>query len=152
MIQAIAAVTGDLIWEYRRDLPEDTATRGLATTNRNLAIYEDRIIDTSAGGYVFALDAATGEQVWDTRVLDYETHPALQSSGPIIADGKVISARSCSTRGGPDACVIVAHDAMTGKELWRRRTISSPGEPGDEAWGDVPFEERQHVGAWMVPS
>lgn len=31
--------------------------------NRNLAIYEDRIIDTSAAGYVFALDAATGEHV-----------------------------------------------------------------------------------------
>ena len=125
---------------------------GLATTNRNLAIYEDRIIDTSADGYVFALDAATGRQVWETRILDYETHPALQSSGPIIADGKVISGRSCSSRGGPDACVIVAHDAVTGEELWRRRTIPAPGEPGDETWGDVPFEERKHVGAWMVPS
>ena len=152
VIQAIDAATGDLLWEYRRDLPDDTATQGLATTNRNLAIYEDRIIDTSADGYVFALDAETGRQVWETRILDYETHPALQSSGPIIADGKVISGRSCSTRGGPDACVIVAHDATTGEELWRRRTIPAPGEPGDETWGDVPFEERKHVGAWMVPS
>ena len=23
---------------------------------------------------------------------------------------------------------------------------------GDENWGDVPYEERKHVGAWMVPS
>ena len=111
----------------------------------------NRIIDTSADGYVFALDAETGRQVWETQILDYETHPALQSSGPIIAGGKVISGRSCSTRGGPDACVIVAHDATTGDELWRRRTIPAPGEPGDETWGDVPFEERKHVGAWMVP-
>ena len=50
------------------------------------------------------------------------------------------------------ACVITAHDARTGAELWRRRTIPAPGEPGDETWGDVPFEERKHVGAWMVPS
>ena len=48
--------------------------------------------------------------------------------------------------------MIVAHDATTGEELWRRRTIPAPGEPGDETWGDVPFEERRHVGAWMVPS
>ena len=81
VIQAIDGATGDLVWEYRRDLPEDTATRGLATTNRNLAIYGDRIIDTSADGYVFALDAATGELAWETRILDYDTHPALQSSG-----------------------------------------------------------------------
>ena len=54
--------------------------------------------------------------------------------------------------GGPDACVITAHDAKNGSELWRRRTIPAPGEPGDETWGDVPFEQRSHVGAWMVPS
>ena len=75
VIQAIDAATGDLLWEYRRDLPDDTATRGLATTNRNLAIYENRIIDTSADGYVFALDAATGRQTWETQILDYEVHP-----------------------------------------------------------------------------
>ena len=26
------------------------------------------------------------------------------------------------------------------------------GEPGDETWGDVPMEQRWHVGTWMVPS
>ena len=54
--------------------------------------------------------------------------------------------------GGPDACIITAHDARTGAELWRRRTIPAPGEPGDETWGGVPFEERVHVGTWMPPS
>ena len=53
---------------------------------------------------------------------------------------------------GPNACVVTAHDAATGEELWRRRLIPAPGEPGDETWGGVPFEERRHVGAWMVPS
>jgi alcohol dehydrogenase (cytochrome c) len=48
--------------------------------------------------------------------------------------------------------VVTAHDARTGKELWRTRTIPRPGEPGDETWGDVPIEERFHVGTWMVPS
>ena len=33
-------------------------------------------------------------------ILDYKTQPAMQSSGPIIADGKVISGRSCLPRGG----------------------------------------------------
>ena len=79
-------------------------------------------------------------------------NPALQGAGPIIANGKVISGRSCMPRGGPDACVITAHDAATGRELWRRRTIPAPGEPGDETWGDVPFEDRKHVGTWMPPS
>ena len=154
VIQAIDAVTGDLKWEYRRELPDDLGEYlgALSATNRNLAIYTDLIIDTSADEYVFALDAISGDLVWETRILDYKTNPALHTSGPIIADGKIISGRSCRANSGPDGCVITAHDARTGEELWRRRTIPAPGEPGDETWGDVPFEERRHVGTWMVPS
>ena len=155
VIQAIDAVTGDLIWEYRRDRPDDLAEYmigSLTDTNRNLAIHGELIIDTSGDDYLFALDAKTGELVWETQVLDYRVHPANQTSGPIVADGKVVSGRSCAPKGGPHACVIVAHDAATGAELWRRRLIPGPGEPGDESWGGVPFEERRHVGSWMVPS
>ena len=155
VIQAIDAVTGDLIWEYRRERPDDLAEYmigSLTDTNRNLAIHGGLIIDTSGDDYVFALDAQTGELVWETQVLDYRVHPANQTSGPIVAGGKVVSGRSCAPKGGPHACVIVAHDAATGAELWRRRLIPGPGEPGDESWGGVPFEERKHVGSWMVPS
>ena len=155
VIQAIDAVTGDLIWEYRRDRPDDLAEYmigSLTDTNRNLAIHGGLIIDTSGDDYIFALDARTGELVWETQVLDYRVHPANQTSGPIVAGGKVVSGRSCAPKGGPHACVIVAHDAATGDELWRRRLIPGPGEPGDESWGGVPFEERKHVGSWMVPS
>ena len=74
------------------------------------------------------------------------------SSGPIIANGKVIAGRQCQPDATHDACVITAHDAKTGKELWRTRTIPRPGEPGNETWGDVPLEQRWHVGTWMVPS
>ncbi len=152
VIQAIDAVTGDLKWEYRRDHPEDLSefvTPMLSGINRNIAIYDNLIIDTSVDDHVFALDADTGDMAWETEILDYETYRAMQSSGPIIANGKVISGRSCRK---PDSCVITAHDARTGAELWRRRTIPAPGEPGDETWGDVAFEDRQHVGTWMVPS
>ena len=155
VIQAIEGATGDLVWEYRRSLPEDVdefLIAVLAEINRNLAIYDNLIIDTSVDDYVFALDATTGRLAWETQILDYRKNPANQTSGPIIAGGKIISGRSCTPRGGPDACVITAHDARTGRELWRTRTIPAPGEPGDETWGDVPFEERKHVGAWMVPS
>ena len=155
VIQAIDAVTGDLVWEHRREGPDDVDEffyADLWENNRNLAIYDNLIIDTSVDDHVFALDARTGDLVWDTEVLNYQTHPAMQSSGPIIANGKVITGRSCMPVGGPDACVITAHDARTGAELWRRRTIPRPGEPGGDTWGAVPFEDRRHVGTWMVPS
>ncbi|MDB9968585.1 PQQ-binding-like beta-propeller repeat protein [Gammaproteobacteria bacterium] len=154
VIQAIDAESGDFIWEYRRDIPDDLyeMVGGNARNNRNLAIYENLIINTSDDNFVFALDALTGEMVWETKIFDYKVNSATHSSGPIIADGTVISGRSCRPWGGPNACVITAHDASTGAELWRRRLIPAPGEPGDETWGDVPFDQRQHVGSWMVPS
>ncbi|MDD9896982.1 MAG: PQQ-binding-like beta-propeller repeat protein [Gammaproteobacteria bacterium] len=154
VIEALDAESGDFIWEYRRDIPEDLyeMVGGNARNNRNIAIYEDKIINTSDDNYIFALNALTGEEVWETEILDYQVNSATHSSGPIIADGLAISGRSCRPWGGPDACIIAAHNASTGEEVWRRRLIPAPGEPGDETWGDVAFEDRHHVGSWMVPS
>ena len=154
VIQALDAVTGDLRWEYRRDVPDDVDDYlgGLISVNRNVAIHGRLVIDTANDDYLFALDALSGELVWETRLFDYTVNPARHSAGPIVAGGKVISGRSCRPRRGPEACVIMAHDAATGEELWRRRLIPAPGEPGDETWGGVPYEERAHVGSWMVPS
>ncbi len=153
VIQAIDAVTGDLRWEYRRDLPDDVDDYvGGSTVNRNIAIFGHYIIDTSTDDYIYALDAETGRLAWETEILDYTLNAARHSSGPIIAGGKAISGRSCRPGGGPEACVIAAHDAGTGAEVWRTRLVPAPGEPGDETWGGVPFEERVHVGSWMAPS
>ena len=117
VIQAINAVTGDLQWEYQREQPDDLEdfVPGLGQINRNIAIHDTLIIDTSTDDYVFALDATSGRLEWETQILDYHTLPAHQSSGPIIANGKVISGRSCMPTGGPDACIIAAHDAVTGE-------------------------------------
>ena len=48
--------------------------------------------------------------------------------------------------------MLTAFDAQTGKELWRTHTIPRPDEPGGDTWGDIPYEQRRHVGLWMVPS
>ena len=82
IIQAIDAGTGDLLWEYRRDLPDDLDDYLFAVaTNRNVAIYGNLIIDNSADDYVYAIDATTGEPAWETQILDYRTHPANQNRG-----------------------------------------------------------------------
>ena len=148
-IQALNAVTGDVIWEYRRELPKDLRRSNEA--NRNLAIYGTTIIDTSSDNQVYALDARTGALVWQTPIYDH-TKRATASSGPIVANGKIIGGRNCQPDAGADGCIITAHDARTGKEIWRTRTIPRPGEPGGDTWGNVPWESRWHVGTWMPPS
>ncbi len=151
--QAFDAATGDLLWTYRRSVPDDIGKYyPAADTNRNLAIYGNLILDNGADGYAYAIDAETGKLAWETPILKEHLHGAKNSSGPIVIDGMAVSGRSCMPAGGPESCVITAFDAKTGKDVWRTRTIPKPGEPGDETWGDVPYEKRWQVGSWMVPS
>src|SRR4026209_2198183 len=110
LIQALDAQTGDFIWEYQRQL----AANGRRGTNRNIAIYGNTIIDTSQDNSVYALDAQTGKLSWQTQILD-PGKPANASSGPIIANGKVISGRQCQPSATHEGCIITAHDAKTGK-------------------------------------
>ncbi len=151
-IQAFDAATGDVIWQYRRSLPDDLEDYfPVPSINRNLAIHGTSIIDTSSDDYLFALDARTGELQWETKLMDYQ-RGAQHTSGPIIANGKIISGRGCEPEGSPAACVIMAHDATTGEEIWRTRLIGEPGTPAGDTWGGLPDEERWHVGSWLVPS
>ena len=146
-VQAFDGASGELLWEYRRVFPADVS----AGTNRSLAIWGTTLIDAGSDNTLYAIDARTGKLVWETPV-HAPTLRARATSGPIIANGKVITGRQCQPDATHEACVITAHDAATGKELWRARTIPRPGEPGDSSWGGVPMEQRWHVGSWMVPS
>ena len=152
LTQAIDGDTGDLLWEYRASCR--TALKDyipIPAINRNLAIYGNFIIDTGTDNYVYALDARTGKLAWETPVLDSEdarAHHRRTDHRERQGDHRP----QCQPEAGRDSCVVTAHDAKTGKELWRIHTIPRTGEPGDETWGDVPMEQRWHVGTWMVPS
>jgi alcohol dehydrogenase (cytochrome c) len=152
LIQSLDAATGDLLWEFKRQFPEGFRG-GTANTTRTLALWDKTVIDLSADDFVYGVNVETGKLAWETRVLDYREDSGTQSGGPIVAGGKIFSTRACRFNNtSPNGCVITAHDATTGKELWRRRTIPRPGEPGDETWGNVAEKDRRHVGAWMTPS
>jgi len=151
-ITALDAASGDVLWTHQRELPKDMGQYlTFPDTNRNLAIYGNLIIARGSDDHIYAVDAQTGKLAWDTQILDYKKG-AKQSSGPIIADGLAITGRSCEPEGGPDACVITAHDAKTGKEVWRTSTIARGDDPNDKTWGGLPLEKRMQVGAWMNAS
>ena len=67
-IQALNAVTGDLLWQYSRVMPADARL----AVRRNIAIYGDRLFVPTSDDHVVALDVRTGTVVWDTAaVADY---------------------------------------------------------------------------------
>jgi alcohol dehydrogenase (cytochrome c) len=146
-IQAFDGKSGQLLWEYKRKFPEGV----MGSTNRSMAIWGTTLIDAGGDNQIYAVDARTGTLVWETPVHE-PTVRAHATSGPLIAGGKIITGRQCQPDATFEGCVVTAHDAATGKELWRTHTIPQPGEPGNDSWGDVPMEQRWHVGTWMVPS
>ena len=148
VIQALDATNGDLVWEYRRRREDDSGSRN----RRNLAIFGHRLFHLTDDHHLIAVDARDGALLWETEERGSGAGIG-HMGGPMVAAGVVVSGRSCSARGGPDICYLAGHDPETGKELWSRRTIPRPGEPGDDSWGDLPDERRWHVGSWgSVPS
>ena len=152
VIQALDAATGDLIWQYRpaasKAAEGSDASRGI---QRNIAIFGDKIFATTGDAHIIAVDARTGKLAWDTKVANSALGYGY-TSGPIVVRGKVIAGMSGCTRYKEDVCFISAHDAATGKEVWRTSTIARPGEPGGDTWGDLPLTFRAGGDAWIPGS
>ncbi len=142
-IQAVDAASGDLIWEYQRDYPR-TVTPA-AARSKSLGIYEDMIYFAAPDGFLLALDAKTGKLRWETKVDD----GGQTAGGILVADGKVITNRTCG-QSKRENCFIAAHDARTGREVWRFYTTAAPGEPGGDTWADMPVQERA-ASPWGLP-
>lgn len=136
-VQALDAANGLLLWEYRR------GDDNFASRSKGLAIYHDLIFYTAPDSFVVAIDARTGEERWATQT-DSRGH----TSAPLVVNGKVISGGACfSSR---DNCYLVAHDAMSGDELWRFYTTPEPGQPGDESWNGALLQNRL-ASTWGLP-
>jgi len=151
VVQALDGRTGDLLWEYRRDLPKVEGGYHndlLDRTRGTIALYADKIFLATSDAHVVALDARTGKVVWDTEVADYRKGYTF-TGGPLVAKGKVIAGISgCTNPTTEGGCFIVAVDASTGKQVWLTHTIAQPGSPGDESWNGLPGEKRNGGSSW----
>jgi alcohol dehydrogenase (cytochrome c) len=149
-IQALNAATGDLIWEYKRELPENLfADIPNVMAKRNMAIYEDKLIAATSDAHIIALDAKTGKVVWDHTTADW-TKGWRYTGGPFVVNGKVIQGMTGCGNAEPGGCFITGHDAKTGAELWRVYTIAHPGDPNYDTWNGLPLESRFGASAWIT--
>jgi alcohol dehydrogenase (cytochrome c) len=143
-IQALDAVTGDLLWQYSRVMPSDARL----SVRRNIALFGDLLYAPTSDDHVVALDVKTGTVVWDVPVADY--HLGWQTTGgPLVARGKVLLGIVGQAPGGG---AVVALDALTGKEAWRFHTIARPGEFGGDSWNGLAVEKRSGASVWTAGS
>jgi alcohol dehydrogenase (cytochrome c) len=153
IVEAVDATTGDLLWRYRRNLPDNIANvTGTRYRYRNVSIYDDKIFLATNDAFLVALDAKTGEVVWETQRADYRERVA-QTAGPTIVKGKLITGSRCNPSSPrPGGCFITAHDVASGDEIWRVNTAATPDQVGGDSWGGLPRAARRHASAWMVGS
>ena len=150
-LQAWDATTGDLLWDFERQPPDDVRehTR-FGDRTRNLAIYGTNIYHLTADAQLLAVDAGSGELSWLRRTADYRDGIS-HSSGAMIINGQVVSGRTCEPASLIARCFIAAHDPDSGDENWRFYTAAGSDDPGGRTWGDLPVANRVHASAWGLP-
>jgi PQQ-dependent dehydrogenase (methanol/ethanol family) len=148
IVQALDAETGDLLWQYTHALEPGAS----AFHKRGLALHGNRLFIGTSDVHVVALDVATGEPVWDTRIGDFRIREGI-NGGPLVVRGKVVIGTTGTGVGAkPGGPQIVGLDEQTGEIAWRLGTIARPGEPGGESWNGIPFDQRSGASVWTPPS
>ena len=128
---AVNAATGQLLWSYDPKVPKDWGANACCdVVNRGVAIWQGKVYVGTLDGRLIALDAGSGEPVWQQLTIDPKWRYTI-TGAPRIVKGKVLIGN-----GGAEFGVrgyVSAYDAQTGKLVWRFYTV--PGDPAK------PFEQ-----------
>jgi alcohol dehydrogenase (cytochrome c) len=127
---ALDLLTGREIW--RHQTPVGQGAQGCCgTPNRGFALRGDRLFKVTFEGLLIALDAKTGEKIWEAKMADHKDGYSA-TVAPLIAGDKVIVGIAGAEFGTRD--FLDAYSAQTGERLWRFWTVPAPGEPGGDTW------------------
>src|SRR3954471_3088139 len=88
---AVDAKTGKQIWKTKVEYPPETPRIVCCgIINRGAAIYDGKVFRTTLDAHVVALDAKTGNELWNEKVIDWKDGYA-ETVAPLVADGVVIT-------------------------------------------------------------
>jgi alcohol dehydrogenase (cytochrome c) len=130
MIWALDATTGEEMWRYKKETPFDVSLC-CGNVNRGCAVAKGKVFMVSPNAHVIALDAETGECVWDKTYGDVRAGESA-TVAPLVVKNLVIvgsSGGEFGVRGHLDA-----FDLDSGEHAWRCYMVPKPGEPGSETW------------------
>ena len=168
-VYALDAVSGKEYWHYKHKMGPVT-TYCCGPNNRGVAIMGDRVFMGTLDARLVALDAKTGNLLWNIEIADPELGYS-ETMAPVAVDGKIL----IGTNGGEYGIrgFVKAFDAADGKLLWTFHTIPETGHEGvwavNDATGrnmlrDIEAEKAQFAkhggdfyktlggGVWMAPA
>jgi quinohemoprotein ethanol dehydrogenase len=124
-VYAFDARNGATLWHYDPQTPREIAQKVCCgIVNRGIAAYEGKIYLGTLDGYLVAINADTGEELWRKLTVDPEQQYTI-TSAPRVINGKVMIGNSGSEFGVRG--YLGAYDATTGEDVWRFYTV--PGNP-----------------------
>jgi PQQ-dependent dehydrogenase (methanol/ethanol family) len=144
---ALDAKSGLQIWRYQRQ-QKVTPQGQINRFNRGVAMLGNRLFVGTLDAALVALDARTGQLLWETQIADSRLGYSI-TSAPLALNDKIVVGVSGGEFGARG--FIEAYDPASGKRLWRFDTVPAPGEFGHETWkGD----SWQHGGSptWLTGS
>jgi alcohol dehydrogenase (cytochrome c) len=118
-VYALDPRTGEEFWHYKHALGPIT-TYCCGPNNRGVAVYEDKVYLATLDAKLVALDAKTGNKVWQSDIGDPELGYS-ETMAPTAVKGKIL----IGTNGGEYGIrgFVKAYDAKDGKLLWTFYTI-----------------------------
>ena len=124
-VRAFDARTGAPLWSFDPKVPGEWGVNACCdVVNRGVAVWKGKVYLGTLDGRLVALDAGTGQPVWEVHVTDKD-RPYSITGAPRVAQGKVLigeAGSEFSQRG-----FVSAYDAESGKLLWRWYIV--PGNP-----------------------
>ena len=144
---ALDLKTGRELWHYSKPVPDDLALC-CGQPNRGFAILGNLLFKVNMQATLVALDAATGDVVWEVESADYRKGYS-NTVAPLVVNGMVVVGIAGAEFGTRD--FIDAYDAETGERRWRFWTVPGPGEPGNETWGGDSWK-RGGASTWITGS
>ena len=130
VVHALDAKTGEPLWAFDPEVPRELGRYACCgIVNRGVAISNNAVFFGSLHGWLFKLDATTGEIIWKVDTTAREVHYTITGAPRIVKDKVIIG------NGGAEYGVrgyVSAYAIESGALVWRFWTV--PGDPS------LPFE------------
>jgi PQQ-dependent dehydrogenase (methanol/ethanol family) len=116
-------------------------------TNKGVAIAGGRVIRGTQDGFLYALDAKTGDRLWERQVADWSIGEGI-GAAPIVWNGIVYVAKAGGDWGIKGR--MMAFKVEDGTLAWTFDLIPKPGDPGANTWTDADSTNHGGGAAWVT--
>ncbi|MHA7838599.1 MAG: outer membrane protein assembly factor BamB family protein, partial [bacterium] len=131
VVHAFDARTGERLWRFDPQVTRVRATYFCCgVINRGVAYDRGRVFVGTLDGRLVALDAGTGEPIWETLTIDPSRPYSITGAPRVVGDRVVIG------NAGADLGVrgyVSAYDVATGTLVWRFYTVPGPPDRPQES-------------------